>query len=208
MHIRTLEDGLEIHRVVAPAEIDAFRGRFAAAYVDVFAQPPYRERFTVEEAERLWDRLAGADDAIVLLVLDGETLIAFAIGVPLPVAPDVARELTGLVPSRQSMYLAELGVVPGHSRPRFARLLAHMRLKLVDQSCFSHVVLRAPQNVRDTLEMYRELGFTDMGVSMEVTRLRTDGTVRSDERTFMSRVRSLVEVDDDDPTDTVPIELE
>lgn len=196
MIIRTLEDGLEVHRVDRPDEVAAYRDSFARAYVRVFAEPPYEERFTEDEAARLWDRLTGDEDDVVLVVLDRGEVVGFAIATPLLEVPDVARELAGLVPPRHTMYLAELGVVPEHSRERLGRMLAHLRLKLIDEDTFSHVVLRAPQGVRPILDMYEELGFTDMGVSMKVTHLRIDGEVRSDERTFMGRVRSLVHVDD------------
>jgi len=196
MIIRTLDDGLEIHRVDSPEEVEGYRDSFARAYVRVFAEPPYQEQFTEAEAARLWDRLVGDEDDVVLVVLDQGEVAGFAIATPLPEVADVARELAGLVPPRHTMYLAELGVVPEQSGERLRRLLAHLRLKLIDEDLYSHVVLRAPAGFIEIVEMYRELGFTEMGVSMQVSHLRTDGQVRSDERFFMGRVRSQVHVDD------------
>lgn len=198
MIIRTLDDGLEVHRVDCPEEIAACRDSFASAYVRVFSEPPYQERFTEAEAGRIWDRLVADEDAVVLVVLEEQAVVGFAIATPLLEVPDVARELAGLVPPRHTMYLAELGVLPSPSEERLRRLLAHQRLKLIDEDTYSHVVLRAPSDARDVVEMYRELGFTDMGVSMQVTQMRTDGQVRSDERSFMGRVRSQVHVDEGD----------
>lgn len=201
MLLRVLDDGLQVHRLTTPEEAAAFRDRFAAAYRDIFARPPYQEVHTLADAAHRWDVLTAAEPSVVLVVVDGEELVAFAIAVPLQIVGSVAREIAGLVPPRHTMYLAELGVAPGRSRKRFARLLAHIRLKLINETRYSHVVLRAPQDVEDTIQMYRELGFTDMGVSMQVRHPRTDGTVQADTRVFMSRVRSQVEVDDEDLTD-------
>ncbi|MCB9663721.1 MAG: GNAT family N-acetyltransferase [Alphaproteobacteria bacterium] len=195
MIVVELDDGCVVHRVEDPAEAEAFRAGFVKAYRDVFARPPYEESFTEDEASTIWDRLVGSPNHITFVVEDASELVAFASAIPLSCDGPVARALAGLVPVRDTMYLAELGVLPEYRDRGLARLLVKARLKAMDPARFTHVVLRAVEGKNEALAMYRELLFTDMGVSMTVTRERIDGTVRSDERHFMSRVLSQVDVD-------------
>lgn len=201
MQIRTLDDGRAVWRVAGAEAAAAVRPAFVALYTDVVRDPPYEEVVTAEDAGALWDRLTASGDGIVLVVASGsdpaDGIDGFAIAVPLAAMPAVARELGGLVPARHTMYLAELGVRPAADAAALRLRLNRLRLAHIDEDRFSHVVLRAPVAMTDTIALYRDLGFTDMGVSMEVVRPRVDGSVRGDERAFMSRVRSLVAVDPD-----------
>lgn len=198
MILKQLDDGLVVHRIRTLADADAHRDGFVAAYRRIFADAPYHEDFTEEEAAHVWRRLTTAAHQVTLVVLDGDALIALASAVPLTAAPDVARELHGLVPVRHTMYLAELGVDPAYRGRRLGRKLVNCRLQLIDRQRYSHVVLRVADGNTSTFEMYRELDFADMGVSMQVRQRRTDGTVRTDERHFMSRVLSQVPLADED----------
>lgn len=195
MRQQELDDGVVVHRVVSPGDAEAFRAGFVKAYRDVFARPPYEEAFSEEEASGVWDALVRAANHITFVVEDAGEVVAFASAIPLSADGPVARALAGLVPVRDTMYLAELGVLPEYRDRGLARLLVKARLKAMDPARFTHVVLRAVEGKNEALAMYRDLAFTDMGVSMTVTRARIDGTVRSDERHFMSRVLSQVDVD-------------
>lgn len=197
MILQQLDDGLVVHRIRTVADADEHRAGFVSAYRRIFADAPYHEDFTEEETTLIWRRLTTAPHHVTLVVLDGEELVALASAVPLTAAPDVARELHGLVPVRHTMYLAELGVEPRYRGRRLGRRLVNCRLRLIDRERYSHVVLRVADGNTSTFEMYRELDFADMGVSMQVRQRRTDGTVRADERHFMSRVLSQVPIADD-----------
>lgn len=197
MLLRMLDDGVAIHRVTSEAEADGFRDGFVAAYRRVFAQPPYEEDFTADEADAIWQRLTRARDNITLIALCEGEVVAFGSAIPLAADPDVARELAGLVPVRHTMYLAELGVLAPYRSRDLARKLVNLRLKLIDKEKYAHVVLRAVEGKNEALKMYRALDFTDMGVSMDVTSKRVDGDMRTDERHFMSRVLSQVRVEEE-----------
>lgn len=197
MLYRTLDDGLQVHRIRTEAEAEALRDRFVAAYREVFALPPYSEDHTEDEASAIWDKLVGSSESVVLVVMDGEELAAFGAAIPLAADPAVARELIGLVPPRFTMYMAELGVREPWADRRLARWLVNQRLKLIDAEGYSHVVLRRLQHGKtEAVEFYRSRDFTDMGVSMTVTVRDVDGTMRDDERLFMSRVLSQVDVEE------------
>ncbi|MCB9680835.1 MAG: GNAT family N-acetyltransferase [Alphaproteobacteria bacterium] len=196
MLLQTLDDGIGIHRIVTDDDAAAFRTPFVAAYRRIFADPPYEESFTEAEATAVYDRLTSTSQAINLIaVLDG-SVIGFGCAVPLTADGVVARELHGLVPVRHTIYLVELGVDPPWRGRQLAKVLIRTRIKLIDKERYSHVVLRVPAGRAKTFDLYRSLGFTDMGVSMQVSMRRTDGTVRTDERVFMSRVLSQVQIEE------------
>ena len=69
-------------------------------------------------------------------------------------------------------------------------------LRRIDHNQYSHVVLRISQDNTPSGEMYKALGFTDMGVYMDVRSLRMDGEIRPDRRLFLSRVLSQVHIEE------------
>jgi ribosomal protein S18 acetylase RimI-like enzyme len=104
----------------------------------------------------------------------------------------VARQLTGLVPGPNTFYFAELGVLHDFRGRGLARSLIKERLRLIDHDTYTHVVLRVGANRNASYDMYRSMGFEDMGVYMEVPAMRIDGRVTTDRRLFMCCVISQV----------------
>ena len=191
----TLEGGFEVHRLVTVDDIGRFAEGFVAAYREIFAGPPYEEDFSEQDARAIYDRLTTAPGHITLVVVGEDArVVALAVAIPLSQGGQVAQELSGLVPRRHTMYLAELGVRPEVRGQKLGKMLVKMRLDLIDRDRYSHVVLRVVDGRTSSFEMYRSLEFTDMGVSMLVHQRRTDGRVRADRRHFMSRVLSQVQV--------------
>lgn len=189
MELLTRDDGLRILRVRTAEEAEPYRASFAGAYQDIFSGPPYFERFWASEAMGILDGFLRVPDHITLLAVRGESrVVAFGIGVPMTARPDIARELRGLVPIRESFYLAELGVQDGWRGKGLGRQLVDLRLQLIDPARYSHVLLRTVASRRGAYEMYRSMGFEDMGVYMEVPSRRVDGSVTTDRRLFLSRV--------------------
>lgn len=183
------DDGLRILRLRTPEEAAPFRSSFAGAYQDVFASPPYNERFYTSEAMGFLDSYLRTPDNITLLAVKGATrVVAFGIGVPAARRPDIVRELRGLVPLRSAFYLAELGVQEAWRGRGLGRRLIELRLELIDTQRFSLAMLRTSATRNAGYRMYLELGFEDMGVYMEVPARRLDGSVRTDRRLFLSRV--------------------
>ncbi len=183
------DDGLRILRVHSPEQATPFRSSFAGAYQDVFASPPYNERFYASEAMGFLDSYLRTPDHVTLLAVKGATrVVAFGIGVPATSRPDIVRELRGLVPLRSAFYLAELGVQEAWRGRGLGRRLIERRLELIDAQRFSLAMLRTSATRHAGYRMYLELGFEDMGVYMEVPSRRVDGTVHTDRRLFLSRV--------------------
>jgi hypothetical protein len=195
MEPQQLEDGTTIHHVVTDAEVEAFRAGFVAAYRRIFARPPYEEDFSEEEAGAIYAKLASAPSRVMLLATGPRgDVTGFAVAVPLLHCSLEARTLGGIVPPKHTMYLAELGVDEA-APDELSTELTRLRLKLLDRDRYSHVVIRIAEGPLSSYEFYRALSFKDTGVTMTVNRRRTDGTVRGDERSFLSRVLSQVALD-------------
>src|SRR5690606_10473447 len=131
---------------------------------------------------------------VTVVASEGERLVGFGIAIPLTATRKVAAALAGLVPDKHTWYLAEMGVLPEWRGLGLGRLLIQERLKRLDHERASHVVLRVPLGESRSARIYRELGFEEMGVTMDVQTRRVDGAVRADRRMFMSRVLSQVDV--------------
>ncbi|MBT3218977.1 MAG: GNAT family N-acetyltransferase [Proteobacteria bacterium] len=192
MLLKMIDDDLALHHVQHAGHM--WIDRFAVTYQRIFAGEPYLEHFTLDEAREAYRKLTNTPNNITLIIADKRnTVVAFAIAIPIRFKYSVASELSGLVPLNHTMYLAELGVLPTHRGRGMGRQLVMHRLKLIDRNNFTHVVLRVSE-LREAYLLYEGLGFEDMGVWMEVTSKRVDGTVGTDRRLFMSRVLSQVPI--------------
>lgn len=179
---------VQIRRLLTREDVACTRAGFVGVYQTVFGGFPYFERYTPEEAEGVYRRLLGTPDNIMLVARAGEEVVGFGAAIPLRHQRGAATELTGLVPLAHTIYLAELAVLDDWRGKGIGRALVRERLRLVDTTRYSHAVLRVSLQNTGIAELYRSLGFEDMGVYQEVRSLRTDGRVRSDRRFFMSRV--------------------
>lgn len=192
--ISELDGGFAIHRVTEADQADHFREGVVAGYCSVFSGFPYFERFFPHEAEAIYDKLLATPQSIVLVAEINGQVAGFSAAIPLLHKPPVANQLTGLVPLKHTFYLAELGVLPQFRGNKIGRNLVRERLRLIQRDAYSHVVLRISENNTPSGEMYKALGFTDMGVYMDVTSMRTDGAMKADRRLFLSRVLSQVDL--------------
>ncbi|MEN0068275.1 MAG: GNAT family N-acetyltransferase [Myxococcota bacterium] len=188
-------NGIAIRRIRAPEDVTRWRAGFVGTYQTVFSGFPYFERFYPSEAEGVFQRLVSLDDNIVLVATRGNSqVVALAAATPLSTMPSVANHLAGLVPVPHTFYLAELGVLERFRGLGIGRALVRERLRLIDDERYSHVVLRVSTSHTPSGEMYKAMGFEEMGVDQEVSAMRTNGKVRTDRRMFLSKVLSQVDL--------------
>ena len=189
-------DDIAIRRIATPQDVAQWRAGFIGAYQTVFTGFPYFERWYPSEAEGVYQRLTAFDGNITLVATRGETqVVGFGIGIPIVGNRAVANHLTGLVPLKHTFYLAELGVLEGWRDRGLGRTLVRERLRMIDDQRYSHVVLRVSMNHSPSSEMYKAMGFEEMGVYMDVSAMRTDNKVTTDRRMFLSKLLSQVPLD-------------
>jgi ribosomal protein S18 acetylase RimI-like enzyme len=193
--VAELED-IVIRRIVTDNDVAQWRAGFIGAYQTVFSSFPYFERWYPSEAEGVYRRLTTLEGNITLVATRGATqVVGFGVGIPILGNRAVATVLTGLVPLKHTFYLAELGVLEGWRGKGIGRTLVRERLKLIDPRRYSHVVLRVSMNASPSTEMYKAMGFEEMGVTMDVSAMRTEGKVTTDRRMFLSKLLSQVPLD-------------
>lgn len=173
-----------------------WRGDFIGAYQAVFARAPYFERFSPAEAEGVWSRLTTTPENITLIAASPEDrIMGFGIAIPLRRQRDVAQELAGLVSVPDTMYFAELGVLPQFRGQGVGRSLVEGRLRRIDQDRYSGAVLRASATRDGDFALYSAMGFEEMGVVTDVSTLRMDGRVTTDRRVFLHCILSQLRLD-------------
>ena len=183
------DDGIRLIKIESIAQARPFRPSFAGAYQTVFAEPPYNERFYPSEAGAVLTQILESPDHMAIFAVRGETqVVGFGLGVPVASYTVIQRQLRGLLPVKHSYYFAELGGLEPYRRKGIGRSLTQTRVQLVDPNRFSHIVLRTSVARDASYTLYQELGFEDMGVYTEISSRRTDGSVRTDRRMFLSRL--------------------
>ncbi len=192
MVVAELTGGTLLRQVVDPGDAEEWRAPFIGAYQTVFSGFPYNERWNPDEAEAIWRKLTGTPHNVTLLATRGGSVLGFGIAIPLAAKRDVARELGGLIPINHTFYLAELGVLPEHRNQEIGRTLVVERLRRVDPDRWTHVCLRVSSAHTPSMEMYKAMGFAEMGVAMDVSMMRNDGRVITDRRRILSKVLSQV----------------
>lgn len=190
----------ELSYRLVPIESDAERSRwraeFVGAYQTVFQRAPYFERFTPDECAGIWQRLTTTPGNITLIAATPEDrIVGFGIAIPLRFQPDIARELTGLVTAPDTVYFAELGVLPQFRGLGVGKSLVRARMERIDQARFTSVVLRASASRDGDFNLYSAMGFNEVGVVQDVSHLRVDGRVTTDRRVFLHCVLSQCDLD-------------
>jgi len=189
-------DDIVIRRLVTENDVVQWRAGFIGAYQTIFSGFPYFERWYPSEAEGVYRRLTALEGNVTLVATRGVSqVVGFGVGIPITGNRAVATVLTGLVPLKHTFYLAELGVLEEYRARHVGRTLVRERLKLIDPHLYSHVVLRVSMNHSPSTEMYKAMGFEEMGVYMDVSAMRADGKVTTDRRMFLSKLLSQVPLD-------------
>ena len=181
-------DDTRIIQLHQPEQAAPYMASFVGAYQTIFAGPPYNERFSPEEAGAVLVSSLQTPENLTLLAVRGKAeVVGFGMALPVRYRRDIVAALQGLVPTRHTFYLSELGVLESHRGGGLGRQLVQLRLELIDSRRYTHAVLRTSATRNASYEMYMRLGFDDMGVYMEVRVPRTDGSETSDRRLFLSR---------------------
>ena len=161
---------------------------FALAFQSVFTSPPYHEQFLLSEATALAEFHLETKQRWTLLALLDDTVVGFGLACSLRNYPEISRHIHGLLPPKYTHYFAELGVLPEHRQQGLGKEITRQYINWVDQQPFNNVLMRISDTPTLANQMFVDLGFEDMGVSMEITSRKTDGTFRKDRRLFLSRL--------------------
>jgi GNAT superfamily N-acetyltransferase len=181
-------DGVQIIEVNGTEQLDQYLDSFANAFQSVYSKSTYKEHFYPTEARSILQHHIKSPHQITLLAVQESEVVGFALACPVQSYPDIARQIRGLLPIKNTYYFAELGVLEGWRKKGIGRHLTERRLQMVDGTCYHHIVLRTSDNQDPAHHLYTTMGFEDMGVYMEISSRRIDGSIRTDRRLFLSRL--------------------
>jgi len=176
---------LTIHN---PTDFAPYADSFAKTFQAVFTSPPYQEQFLLSEALALMEFHLDTKQRWTMLALLDEEVVGFGLGCASRNYPEISRHIHGLLPPKYTHYFAELGVLPEHRQQGLGKQITQRYLDWVDQQPYNHVLMRVSDTPNLANQMFIDMGFEDMGVSMEIASRRLDGSIQKDRRLFLSRL--------------------
>ena len=161
---------------------------FAKAFQSVFTSPPYHEQFLLSEALAIMEFHLDTRQRWTMLAFLDDEVVGFGLGCALRNYPEISRHIHGLLPPKYTHYFAELGVVPEHRQQGLGKQITQRYLDWVDEQPYNHVLMRISDTPSLANQMFIDMGFEDIGVSMEIASRRVDGSFQKDRRLFLSRL--------------------
>lgn len=170
------------------AELEPFLPSLCKTYQIVFSTSPYNERFYPNEVDNLMRRHIEGKDQSTILVVKEQRVIGFGLASPVNNHPDISRRVRGLLPIKQTYYIAEIGILPDCRRKGLGQKILEQHMKNMDPEKFNYIVLRSSISEDPAHFMFQKMGFEDMGVYMDIHSRKTDGATRIDHRALLSRM--------------------
>jgi len=185
---------IQIIQLHSEADFQPYLQSFASAYKMVFSSAPYNEDFSLADALQIAEFHMQSSKQITFLALNGQNeVVGFGLGSTLRNYPEISRQVRGLLPPKHTHYFAELGVIPEYRQQGLGRILTQRYIESLNPSLFHHIVMRISATPDPGFNMFKQMGFDDIGVYTEITAKRIDGSTTNDRRLFLSR---LVNPDD------------
>ena len=169
-------------------DFEPYAESFATTFQAVFTSPPYHEQFLVSEALALMEFHLETKQRWTMLALFEDKVVGFGLACALRNYPEISRHIHGLLPPKYTHYFAELGVLPAHRQQGLGKQITQRYLDWVDQQPYNNVLMRVSDTPSLANQMFIDMGFEDMGVSMEIASRRIDGSIQKDRRLFLSRL--------------------
>ncbi len=172
-------------------EFNLYRQQLALVYQTIFADSPYFEKFTLEEAATALQETVEAEDGLLFVAFDGDDAVGFGGGLPVINFPDICESIQEYADPEVTFYMAELGVDYGYRGEGLSHRLVDERLKAIDQK-YHWILVRTSVENNPTQYLYRNRrGFKEIsGVRMEVVNRKyypgaTEPVFEPDERLFL-----------------------
>ena len=139
---------------------------FIAAFLEVFAGPPYYEQYSRSDAKRIWSR--HAKRGIISLAYHEEELAGFGCALPLsdPYVSEIRKLLCAhdcAVDPRRTWYMSELGVVPAYRGLGVGSMLIRKRLERIRSLGGNRYCLMTALVGSQSEPLYRKIGAEEIG---------------------------------------------
>jgi len=180
-----------IDRVKTPEELnEAFASGLVELYQEVFADPPYEEKFRLEEVQDIF-QLYFMQGVLMLCREDAQSVIGFSASVPLVLEQEIATiaQNFGIDPDTV-WYFADLGVSKKHRRKKIAQSLV---IALLGETPVGTLIMRTSENNIASQRVNQGVGFEIIdGMEQHVEQTRQNGEVQADRRIFLKKQKNIV----------------
>jgi len=180
-----------IDRVKTPEELnEAFASGLVELYQEVFADPPYEEKFRLEEVQDIF-QLYFMQGVLMLCREDAQSVIGFSASVPLVLEQEIATiaQNFGIDPDTV-WYFADLGVSKKHRRKKIAQSLV---IALLGETPVGTLIMRTSENNIASQRVNQGVGFEIIdGMEQHVEQTRQKGEVQADRRIFLKKQKNIV----------------
>jgi len=155
---------------------DQYRNGFIEVYKEAFGGHPYYEVYTDSEVlEGVWT--PHLTDGIIVLALEGETVVGFACAKPLLKSPDEVKEFLRMKQFRgdfpvefsDAWYMSELGVRTTHRGQGIGSQLIGQRLTRILKFRCHHYVMRTATKDSNSIRIYKKIGAIEVPEHQDVS---------------------------------------
>lgn len=155
-------------------------------YQQVFANPPYNEKFEAQQVREIFeDYLNSRGHIFVASEIDTNRPVAFVTSVPVKSEFDVAALAGERFKLRRTQYFAEDGVASSHQRQGISNRMKHLLLDACAASRVKTLLLRTKaDNYKQISAVNKAGGSVVSGMFQQVTSKRKDGLMSTDTRAF------------------------
>lgn len=188
---RRVESRLTIKRVETRDQLNTcLDAGLAQLYREVFAEPPWREDFSLDESRQGF-RDYFDDGGTIFVAEDAGKPVAFVVSVPLTKVFNGVRQVGDAytaandVDVNKTAYFAEDGVDKAYRGQGLSGRLKEMLLEANRRAGFGTVLLRTGEESYVQISAVNKAGGAILsGVFQQVASKRTDGEMRSDRRLY------------------------
>ncbi|MBP9846923.1 MAG: hypothetical protein KBD43_12775 [Saprospiraceae bacterium] len=177
---------LSVYKISSEEELKGILdGGLNALYQEVFADPPYNEKFTSTEVEETFRAYFQSGANIFVVLNSSEKPVAFVTSVPLKSDFGVAIVAGSRVDVERTAYFAEDGVVSDLRQKGVSAAMKSILISACRESGFEALLLRtSAYNYRQISAVNKAGGYTLSGLFQQVTSTRSDGKMTQDTRFF------------------------
>lgn len=157
-----------------------FNQGLSQLYIDVFSEPPYQEKFSIEEAKAFFrDYLSSGN---LFICRNNKEIIGFSASLPLSSETEISKIVQPFnLTNENTTYFAELGV---DNKYRNKGIGASLTRAIINSTSTPYVLLRTSEKNDRAIPLYQKLGFQQLPIYQEVEQTRVDNSLSKDRRVF------------------------
>ena len=152
-------------------------------YQRAFAEPPWNEAWTAEDVQKDMDKCLAEKNPIFLVAEVGKAVVGMRWAYEL--RPEQFPFL--LITEGEAMYGDELAIIKEFRGMGIATRMMRLSLERAYELGYRKFIGRTTAENAPMLALYDKLGYEDTGEREKISKKRTSGTVKTDERIYFCK---------------------